>query len=224
MPPKNKSILITGIASGLGLEMAKKFDLEGFEVFGLDINPSPQGFSFSKNCFEVDLTDYQKVSKIIQKIGPKIDILINNAGIWLEGNLEDNSPGQIHKLVEVNLISQMVLTSFLIPFLKQKKGGKIANISSIRGIKASPGRAAYCGAKFGIRGFTEALKMELEQFGIKVFGFYPAGIKTNLFKKVDKNRDLSDHLEPENVANLVFETLTKSDTDYYLSEVVIEKV
>lgn len=222
MNTPSKNILITGSASGLGLALAKKFFAQGCEIYGMDIKPTAPGLDW-QNYFQIDLSNYQKVTDLIQQIGAKIDILINNAGIWLEGDLETNSISEIQNLININLTSQIVLTNQLLPFLKQKQTAKIANISSVRGIEASSQRSVYCASKFGIRGFTESLQMELEPLGIKVFGFYPAGIKTNLFKQVEEGRDLSDHLEPENLAELIFSTITNSDTKYYTPSVVIQK-
>ena len=219
----SKNLLITGSASGLGLAISKKFFDQGYQIYGLDIKPISDDINW-QNYFQIDLTDYQAVADLIKKIGSKIDILINNAGIWLEGDLETNKISEIEKLIQVNLTSQIILTNQLLPFLKQKKSSKIANVSSIRGIKASAQRTVYASSKFGIRGFTQSLQMELKPLDIKVFGFYPAGIKTNLFKKVEENRNLSDHLEPDNLANLIFDTITNSDSKYYTPEVVIEKV
>jgi NAD(P)-dependent dehydrogenase (short-subunit alcohol dehydrogenase family) len=219
---KSKGVLITGSAGGLGLAISKKFYQQGYDIYGLDVKPFDKTLDW-QNYFQVDLTDFLKVADVVQKIGSKIDVLINNAGIWLEGKLEENTVQEIERLILVNLTSQIVLTNQILPFLKQKSGAKIANISSIRGMQGADNRTVYSASKFGIRGFTDSLRLELEPFGIKVFGFYPAGIKTDLFKKVEKERDLSDHLDPDDLAGLIFETLQNSDSKYYLPEIVIQK-
>src|SRR5690606_34666889 len=98
----------------------------------------------------------------------EIDVLINNAGIFIPGNLIDEPERQLETMMEVNLYSAYYLTRALLPMMLEKGSGHIFNISSVAALKAYPGGGSYSISKFALLGFTENLRYELRHKGIKV--------------------------------------------------------
>jgi short-subunit dehydrogenase len=110
----------------------------------------------------------------IDALGIVPDVLINNAGVAVAGRI-DRIPGdRWESLMQINLLAPMRLTSLFLPAMLERGCGHIVNISSLAGWVGSPGLSSYCSAKFGLRGFGEALAMDLDELGIRISTVYPA--------------------------------------------------
>jgi len=115
--------------------------------------------------------------------------------------------------MEVNTLGTIYLTKSIIPYMKKQHSGNIVNIISQGGLSGKSERSVYTASKFAITGFTESLQLELSKYGIKVSGIYPGKLKTEMFKKVGIEKDLSDGLEVEEVAQFISFLLSlKKDT------------
>ncbi len=187
-----KTIVITGASSGIGKATAELFSRNGWNVAATmrNIENASQFKNLSNiNCYHMDVTDKETVDKcmgqIIQEFG-KIDVLLNNAGIYETGPLEETSMDRIDKLIQTNIIGVVNVTKAVLPHFRQNKDGMIVNVSSIAGRATFPFQSAYHLTKWAVEGFSEALRYELKDLNIKVKSFAPGSVKTNLWNDLGK--------------------------------------
>lgn len=203
-----KTVIITGGSEGLGKEIAKVLK-DKYKVIILSSNLKKLKKTAKElkiDYFLCDISDYYQCEKTIKEIiekYQKIDILINNAGTWIEGVIEKNDYSQIKKTVKVNLIGQIFITKAVIPFMKSLKSGVIIFINSIAGLETKAERSVYNSTKWGLRGFSESLRKELKNFKIKVISIFPGKIKTKLFENASVKKDLTNALNPLYIAKLI---------------------
>jgi len=176
----NKIILITGISSGFGKQMAKLLAEKGHTVYG-----TVRKLTESDNLvhqLEMDLIDLDSikgaVSTVLKKEG-RIDVLINNAGMHSGGPIETMPIKLIKLQMDTNFMGMIHLIREVLPVMRQQGGGTIINFSSIGGLMGLPFQAFYSAGKFAIEGFSEALRMEVKQFKIKVVLINPGDFHTN---------------------------------------------
>ncbi len=182
---KGKVVLITGASSGFGQDAARLFAHEGASVVlaarRID-RMQAQVESLHNEGYEamatpVDVTnraDVDNMVKSVIEIYERIDILFNNAGFGRLNFLEDFSPERdIETLIDVNLIGLIQVTRAVLPHMLAQKSGHIINMSSMAGWIATPTYTVYAATKFGVRGFTDALRREVTPLGIHVSGVYP---------------------------------------------------
>jgi short-subunit dehydrogenase len=175
-----KIILITGISSGFGKQTAELLATNGHIVYGTVRKEAAT--SNLVNVIKMDLIDTASINRavetVLQKEG-KIDVLINNAGMHTGGPIE-TSPIEIIKLqMDTNFLGMVHLTRAVLPALRKQGGGLIINFSSIGGLIGLPFQPFYSASKFAIEGFSEALRMELKQFNIKVVVINPGDFHTS---------------------------------------------
>ncbi len=150
-----------------------------------------------------DISKYGEVEKAIQIVierYKKIDYLINNAGVWISGYLDETDSTDIQRVIDTNVVGTMFVTRAVLPFMKKEKGGKIINVVSQNGLSAKTDRSVYTASKWALTGFTKCLQMDLVHSGIAVSGFYPGLMKTNLFSAPGASRDVSHSMDPKEVA------------------------
>ena len=171
-------ILITGASSGIGKATATYLHQKGYTVYGTSrrkIDDTPF------QMIQMDITNEEAIAKGVQAIleqTGKIDVLINNAGLGTAGALEETPLADIRNVFDTNVTGVVKLIQEVLPVMRQQKSGKIINISSIGGIMGLPYRATYCSSKFAIEGLTEALRMEVVNFGIQVCSLLPGDVNT----------------------------------------------
>ncbi|MCX6255721.1 MAG: SDR family oxidoreductase [Bacteroidia bacterium] len=175
-----KIILITGISSGFGKQTAELLARNGHTVYGTvrrDCEVSSQ-----VNILKMDLTDdasiKNAVSALLNKEG-RIDVLINNAGMHIGGPIETTPIEYIRLQMDTNFIGTVNLTKEVLPIMRSNGGGTIINFSSIGGLLGLPFQGIYSAAKFAIEGFSEALRLEVRQFNIRVVLLNPSDFRTN---------------------------------------------
>lgn len=224
---QNKSIVITGGSDGLGLSLAKLIISKGSIVHIIGRNQERLDKAKteinSPNVFihQGDVSNYSQISDIYNQIG-NIDILINNAGVWIEGQVVDNSPEQISSAIDINLKGLIYSTKAVLPTMITKNDGVIFNISSTSGIKAKGMQSVYVASKYGVKGFTESLEQDLEKTNIKVFGFYPGGMATGLFSKSGNDKPNSDWMDTSKVAEIIIFMIERDDS-LIMNHVVLNK-
>ncbi|MBG0858411.1 MAG: SDR family oxidoreductase [Bacteroidales bacterium] len=175
-----KVILITGVSSGFGKESARLLAEAGHIVYGTVREGPDTGDKY--HILWLDLTDFnsieQTVKEILRREG-RIDILINNAGMHTGGPVETSPPENIRLQMETNFTGMVHLTRTILPHMRNQGDGMIINFGSIGGIMGLPFQSFYSASKFAIEGFTEALRMEVSQFNIKVILINPGDFHTS---------------------------------------------
>jgi NAD(P)-dependent dehydrogenase (short-subunit alcohol dehydrogenase family) len=119
---------------------------------------------------------------LAEQTGGELHGLVNNAGVYLGGPLELMRPDEIRKTLDVNVTGLLLLTRACLPLLRAAQG-RIVNISSISGLIAMPGVSVYAASKHAVEAVTDALRVELQPFGIKVVAVEPGGVKTPIWDK-----------------------------------------
>lgn len=191
---QNKTILVTGSTDGLGhklvLELAKQ--KANVIVHGKDSNRITQVLNELRSInlvgnYSSILCDFNNLASIKEEFGKieKLDILINNAGVWLEGESVRAEHEKIIELIHVNLGAPILVTRSLLPILKAANFGQILNVSSIAGVEIPLDyyHTYYSATKFGLQAFTESMAKEFDNKQLRVMGYYPGGMETSLFKK-----------------------------------------
>jgi short-subunit dehydrogenase len=207
-----KKVLITGGNAGLGLEVTKLLLNKDYEVSILSKDKkkleSVQKELDSKKLSHIqcDLRNYDEIKNAVSKIDD-IDILINCAGIIAYKKLEEHNPQNIKDIIDTNLLGTILITREILPKFKKQNSGVIMNVSSTSGLMTGghAKESAYIASKFGVTGFTEALRKEMqeEKKNIKVLGFYPGGMNTNFFTKAGLDKDTSKYMDPTEVAEII---------------------
>jgi short-subunit dehydrogenase len=181
-----KSILITGCSSGIGLSAATILKQRNYRVFAAarkteDIaRLAQQGFE----CVQMDLDNSKSiqmgVQSILAKTGGTLDALFNNAGFIQAGAVEDLTRDALRQQFETNFFGLAELTNLIIPVMREQGHGRIIQNSSILGMISMPFRGAYCASKFAVEGLTNALRQELRRTPITVSMLVPGPIHSNL--------------------------------------------
>ena len=196
---KNKKIIISAGASGIGWATAKIFLSKGAYVYLCDIdnkniNKIKKHPLNNKRLFiyECDASDEYEVEILFDKIRKKtkkIDALINNVGVaGPTGTIEKLNSEDWEKTLKINVISHFYFNKLAIPMLKKNKSGTIINFSSSAGIFGFPLRSPYAASKWAIIGITKTLAMELGKFNIRVNAVCPGSIKGERMKKVIRDK------------------------------------
>jgi butyryl-CoA dehydrogenase len=185
--------VITGAATGIGRALAARLAEEGARLCLADINKKQLDVVAhaltAKGCdvvaHAVDVSDRRQVEVLAQNAVEhfgRVDILINNAGVALCGTVEEVSLADIEWLMGINFWGTVYGVKYFLPILKQQQKAYIVNMSSVFGMIAPPGEAAYSASKFAVRGFTEALRHELNDTNVQVSSVHPGGIRTGIAK------------------------------------------
>jgi len=176
---KKKVMLITGASSGIGKAAAEYLLEKGHTVYGASRTAADRNLSFTALKIDVNNDDSvnEAISRIINKEG-KIDVVINCAGFGLAGSIEDTSIDEAKDLFETNFFGVFRVCKAVIPEMRKQKAGLIINIGSLAGLVPIPFKAFYSSSKYAVESFTEALRIELLPFGIRVVLIEPGDFKT----------------------------------------------
>lgn len=196
-----KSVVVTGVSTGIGNAAARVLVKNGFRVFG-SVRKEEDAAALKKDLGEsfvplvFDVTDEAGIARAAAQVrealkGEKLAGLVNNAGIAVSGPLIDLDPDEFRKQMEVNVTGPFLVTQAFAPLLgtdRALKGepGRIVNISSVAGIRAMPFLGPYAASKFALEGFSEALRRELMMFGIDVVVIGPGPVKTAIWDKAEE--------------------------------------
>ena len=203
-----KVIVITGGSDGLGKTITSFLSKDN-DVIIFATNEDKLSYVANENNCEYkvcDVTNYTLVESaikdIVNKYG-KIDVLINNAGIWIQGELASNDSDRIHSVIDVNLLGVINCSKAVVPFMKDNKEGLIININSQAGINHKAERSVYNATKWGVTGFTKSLQDEVAKYGIKVTNVMPGMMKTDMFKKLNIEKNMENGIDTKEVAKLI---------------------
>ncbi|MBE9538772.1 MAG: SDR family oxidoreductase [Proteobacteria bacterium] len=224
MEMKDKTVVLTGAAGGIGAAIALLFAQQGAQLILVSRNPDklealnnelPGGRHIR---VVADLSAPEGRQHLLEACGGGVDILVNNAGVNHFGLLQSQSESQIREMFELNAIVPVLLTRALLPQMR-KSGFTIVNVGSGFG---SIGFAGYCGysaSKFALRGFTEALRRELAGSTVKVLYLAPRATETSMNSPavVAMNKELGNAMDsPHWVAAELLKLLNKSTGSRYL--------
>ena len=185
--------VITGAANGIGRALAERLFKEGARLCLADINKGAldavthalRSKGADVAAHDVDVADRREVETLarnsVEHFG-RVDMLFNNAGVALCGDVEEVSLADMEWLMGINFWGVVYGVKYFLPILKRQEKAYIVNLSSVFGMIAPPGEAAYSASKFAVRGFTEALRHELKGTGVQVSSVHPGGIRTGIAK------------------------------------------
>jgi short-subunit dehydrogenase len=208
-----KVILITGVSTGFGKYTASLLAKQGHTVYG-SVRNSIQDTDPLVKIVHLDLLDRTSINSAVETVlknEGRIDVLINNAGMHTGGPIETLPEEFIRKQFETNFFGLVELTRKVLPIMRNQASGTIINIGSIGGLMGLPFQGYYSASKFAIEGFSEALRMEVKQFGIKVTVVNPGDFHTN---NTANRRGFLVDSEKNNVYKVQFEkTLSVIEKD-----------
>ena len=217
-----KVIVISGGSDGLGKAIAEKL-VHNHKIVILSPNSEKlKTVSEHIGCdYEVcDVTNFDNISESIKSIIKKhkrIDCLINNAGLMVEGKLVDNDFDRIKQVIEVNTLGTIYLTKGILPQMISQSEGLIINVISQGGVKARAERSVYNASKWAITGFTKSLQLEVAEHNIRLTAFLPGKFKSDMFKKIGKDVSMEDALDIEEVVRAV-EYIVDTNNDVLIPE------
>lgn len=225
-----KVIVITGASSGIGKATAKYFSQKGWTVAATMRNPKKEKIlSEYRNIklYNLDVTDKHSIDKALNQIindFDKIDVIVNNAGYAVVGVFEEMTLDSIHSELNTNVVGVMRVTKAILPHFRENKSGQIVNIASIGGRITFPLYSVYHASKWAVEGFSESLKYELSQFGIKIKIIEPGAINTDFYKRSQdlvKPKKLTQYSE---YTERVFKNLQKTGDNAPLPIVVAKTI
>jgi NAD(P)-dependent dehydrogenase (short-subunit alcohol dehydrogenase family) len=186
--------VVTGAGSGIGRALAQQLAAAGSALALSDVDEAgllQTAQSLAKSSalvttHVVDVADEAAMRSFAEEVSKRhgrVTLLINNAGIALHGDFEEVSLDDFRLLMNINFWGTVYGVKFFLPLLKREKRAHIVNISSIFGVIAPAGQCAYAASKFAVRGFTEALRHELEGSNLGVSCVHPGGIRTQIARR-----------------------------------------
>jgi uncharacterized protein len=219
-----KISVISGGASGLGIEIAELLVKSGKNVLILGRNStklseaserlkksSIDNFAGSLICNIGKEEDIRSLGDYLTKNSLSVDYLFNNAGMGLFTKADTSTEVMIDTVFEANLKGMILLTSEILRLTPEKEELTIVNIMSTSALLGRAEETIYCAAKWGARGYTEALRTELKGTKRNIIAVYPGGMKTDFWKITGKNRDLSSFMDPAEVAEKIVNAVLLSD-------------
>jgi len=223
-----KTILITGGSDGLGKAICENLSKENHVII---IGTNEEKIKSVTNEFDCDgmvcdIRDYDGVEKTIQKIIDQygtIDILINNAGRYMNGSLTSNEISEINSIIDVNLFGTIYCTKAVLPYMKKNNRGFIININSKIGKIPQKERSIYAASKWGANGFSSSLAYELGNNHIKVTNVFLGILQETMTMNGSKtNRDLP-YLNKKDIANIIHYLTTLPD-DVCIPDISIQGI
>jgi len=230
---RNKVVVITGAASGIGRALAVEFSKRGARLAISDMNETGLARTKAKLTGSghysetLDVADrtafYAHADNVVREMG-QVDIVINNAGVAVSETVEHTSYEDFEWIVGINFWGVVYGTKAFLPHLKRADEGWVVNISSLFGLIGIPTQGAYNATKFAVRGFTEALQHELRGSSTHAMSVHPGGIKTNIaanarfYRGIDGKQDGQKAVDafarvarvtPEQAANTIIDAIER---------------
>jgi len=208
------NIVITGASKGIGKAIAEKFAANGYNLFLCARHEGPlkelteeltekyKVKAHYKTCDVGNKSEVNEFAEWILSQTSQVDVLINNAGTFIQGHVHNEDDGVLEQLMQTNLYSAYYLSRYLIPSMQKNKSGHIFNICSIASLKAYQYGGSYSITKYAMDGLSANLRDELKQFNIKVTSIYPGAAYTDSWNAsgVDPNRIM----KAEDVSELIY--------------------
>ncbi|MGL4307966.1 MAG: SDR family oxidoreductase [Cetobacterium sp.] len=195
-----KLVVITGASSGFGKELAKQFSQDGYPLLLLARRVELLEEMNLPNtiCKKVDVTnklEFENAVRFAEEKYGKTDLIINNAGVMLLGNIENQNPQEWQQMLDVNLMGVMNGMQIVMGDMKERERGTIINIASIAGVKPFGNHGAYCASKYGVVGLSEVARMELAPYNVRVMRICPGAVDTELLSHTTSDNIKEDYLK-----------------------------
>jgi dehydrogenase/reductase SDR family member 7B len=229
------TVWITGASSGIGAALARAYAKRGARLVLSGRNEAALA-EVAKHCavdhliLPFETTDHAAIAAAAAQAwdwSGAIDVLINNAGISQRSLAVDTGYAVYERIVAVDLLAPIELTQALLPKMVARGSGRIAMISSIAGKVGVPLRTAYCAAKFGLAGYSDALRAEVAHLGLQVHVIYPGSIRTGVSRNAltadGSARGFSDQaidngIDPDVAANKMIEAMLNGEREIIIAE------
>ncbi len=223
-----KNIVITGGSDGLGKTLTESLSKDNNVIILATNEEKLKNVANDNNCkYNVcDVSNYKSVEDTIKEITEefgKVDILINNAGLWIQEELDENDSERINSVVNVNLLGVINCSKAVLPIMKQNKDGLIININSQAGINHKAERVVYNATKWGVTGFSKSLQDEVAKYGIRVTNVMPGMMKTDMFNKMNIQKNMENGIDTKEVARLI-QFIIDTPADVMIPEVGIKNI
>lgn len=218
----NKTILVTGASRGIGLQTARTLKpLSSHLILAAShpesFDPVRSEFGTNTSFYGLDLSSSDEIKFFCSDLSSgidRLDVLINNCGIYLEKQLEESAVPEIEKQIDVNLRAPILLTQELLTLLEKGENPIVINISSISARLAPAGQSVYSAAKSGISAFSSSIRKELNPLGIRVTVIHPYAVNTW------NDPDAERFLRPEDMGGLI-RYIIETDINCQIDEVTL---
>tara|TARA_R110000772_G_scaffold73034_11_gene159046 strand:+ start:3521 stop:4396 length:876 start_codon:yes stop_codon:yes gene_type:complete len=220
-----KTVVVTGVSSGIGRALAEALVLRGWKVFG-SIRSTADGAGLAKilgpNFIPIflDVTDEASVKLAAEDVrkhlaGRRLNALVNNAGAVIAGPLALQPTAELRRQLDINLVGPFLMVKEFLPLLGSDPSltgapGRILNISSMAGKIGVPFMGAYVASKHGLEGYSDSLRCEVAQYGIDVSVITPGSVATPVFKKAQESASLYVGSDYEQSVKRFFETMMEN--------------
>jgi NADP-dependent 3-hydroxy acid dehydrogenase YdfG len=217
---EGRKVLITGGSSGIGEATAKAIvDAGGAVALGARrkdrLDEIVDGLGGDAYAIQADVGDEDEANRLVAEANERmggLDGLVNNAGVMLLGLLQGADTDEWRRMVDVNMLGLLYCTNAALPIIRDGGGGDIVNVASVAGRLAAMGAAVYNFTKFGVVGFSEALRQECSHINIRVTCVEPGFVETELqghnenpmiVERMEKERERIDPLQSADIANAI---------------------
>lgn len=233
MQLQGKVVLITGASTGIGRATAKHFARAGAKVALMSRNQTAlqqlaneiQAGNGQALVVAADITKIDEIHRSIEQTlsqWQQLDILINNAGHGVLGQLQATPMTDIRQLFEVNVFAPIQLIQAVYPQMQKQKAGQIINVSSIVSLRAIPSVAAYCMTKHALNALSDAFRIEAQAHGVEVLSVYPGSTSSDFHKNQKIIGNTPPHPKwfvktPDDVAAAILKASVKHQRDTYLT-------
>lgn len=208
----NKTIVVTGGTKGIGRAIVDKFAQEGFTVLTC-ARTKEENFPENVHFFKADMSKKAEVlafADFVKATVNQVDILVNNTGFFLPGQIHNEEEGTIEAMIETNLYSAYHLTRALVGEMIERKEGYIFNICSTASITAYTNGGSYCISKFAMLGMSKVLREELKPHHVRVTSILPGATLTNSWAGVELPAER--FIAPEDIAQVVWTAYNLPDS------------
>ena len=203
----NRTAVVTGAGSGIGRAVSLELARRGAHLALVDVNAAglaqteaaASALGARTSTHRTDVSDREAVADLPEAVRAAhggAAVVVNNAGVALGGTFEETSEADFDWLLSINLFGVVRMTRAFLPMLRDAGEAQLVNVSSLYGLIAPAGQTAYSASKFGVRGFSEALRKELEGSGVGVTTIHPGGVATN----IARSARMSQSMTPEVIA------------------------
>ena len=212
--------IITGASTGIGRSLAIKLSNQ-YLVYLIsrnteNLNETKELINAQNNECKVIVSDISKTESINDiysqiKHKEKIELLVNNAGIGVFKNISDTTIDDWDNTINTNLKGSFLMTKLIIDNFKSKKLGKIVFISSVAGLQPYKNSTAYVSSKYGLRGFSSALREELREFNIKVITVFPGAVNTPIWNDKNMNELRKNMMDSDDLSQIIVNAINASN-------------